>query len=449
MPWLESPFAELNFARAELSPRLRNIATQIMQDGYAVIDTDIDHAVLDRVREGLAPLHPTHTSRVTGVEGPDRIQDAWRVDDGPTKRAVFNLACNPDILNVLRTLYRREPIPFQTLNFARGTEQRTHSDTIHFHSVPHRFMCAVWIALEDVDETSGPLHYYPGSHKLPVFEMSDLGVVSSRAVAIQQGSQRLYTEYERFIQSLCDGLQLKKRTFHAKKGQALIWSANLLHGGEPVSDSMRSRFSQVTHYFFEDCVYYKPLWSDIRAGHTIAINVRNLRNMECIEQHYNGYTLDLVDADASKTAAELFPMDPDKLPVPDLSTEASIRIMAWPRYEPEALERFADQYLRVIAGAEDSCACLRFDANHDGDYASAMQMLASACEKTLGSDASIEILIVNDDFDEVKLRRLGRQLTCTLPVEGGDSIRQEFIRTFPVHQVESAEELANILAILH
>ena len=46
-----------------------------------------------------------------------------------------------------------------------------------------------------------------------------------------------------------------------KKGQALIWSANLLHGGSPAKDPNRTRKSQVTHFFFEGTRYYTPLMS--------------------------------------------------------------------------------------------------------------------------------------------------------------------------------------------
>ena len=46
-----------------------------------------------------------------------------------------------------------------------------------------------------------------------------------------------------------------------KKGHALVWSANLLHGGSPANDPERTRKSQVTHYFFEGTRYYTPLMS--------------------------------------------------------------------------------------------------------------------------------------------------------------------------------------------
>ncbi|MGH8853457.1 MAG: hypothetical protein ACREWI_04160 [Telluria sp.] len=51
-------------------------------------------------------------------------------------------------------------------------------------------------------------------------------------------------------------------SFHAKKGLALIWAANLMHGGRKQRDPAVTRWSQVTHYFFDDCAYYTPMLSD-------------------------------------------------------------------------------------------------------------------------------------------------------------------------------------------
>ena len=36
-------------------------------------------------------------------------------------------------------------------------------------------MVGIWVALEDVDEECGPLVYYPGSHKLPIYLNEHVG----------------------------------------------------------------------------------------------------------------------------------------------------------------------------------------------------------------------------------------------------------------------------------
>ena len=70
-------------------------------------------------------------------------------------RAVRAIALAPRVLRLLRQLYDRKPLPFQTLNFPIGTEQKVHSDVIHFSSDPPSYMCGVWVALEDIDMGNG------------------------------------------------------------------------------------------------------------------------------------------------------------------------------------------------------------------------------------------------------------------------------------------------------
>jgi ectoine hydroxylase-related dioxygenase (phytanoyl-CoA dioxygenase family) len=156
------------------------------------------------------------------------------------------------VLALLRDLYGREPLPFQTLNFRVGTEQAAHSDTLHFNSKPPGFMCGVWVALEDIDEDNGPLVYYPGSQKLPEVTMQDVGVPAT---------SEAYLEYEAYIQRLIEREGLEPSSGHLRKGQALVWASNLLHGGAKQRDPQRTRLSQVTHYYFDGCQYYTPMHS--------------------------------------------------------------------------------------------------------------------------------------------------------------------------------------------
>jgi hypothetical protein len=53
----------------------------------------------------------------------------------------------------------------------------------------------------------------------------------------------------------------------------LIWCANLLHGGSRQNNPRLTRWSQVTHYYFDDCIYYTPAFSDEALGR---LDLRNL-----------------------------------------------------------------------------------------------------------------------------------------------------------------------------
>jgi hypothetical protein len=43
--------------------------------------------------------------------------------------------------------------------------------------------------------------------------------------------------------------QLVRAEIHLRRGLAVVWAANLLHGGSPIHDPTRTRGSQVTHYY--------------------------------------------------------------------------------------------------------------------------------------------------------------------------------------------------------
>lgn len=76
-----------------------------------------------------------------------------------------------------------------------------------------------------------------------------------------ESGERFYPQYEKKIKELVDKHDLHPDYGVIKKGEALIWHANLLHGGSEQRDLSRSRHSQVTHYFFAGCRYYTPLLS--------------------------------------------------------------------------------------------------------------------------------------------------------------------------------------------
>ena len=55
---------------------------------------------------------------------------------------------------------------------------------------------------------------------------------------------------------------LKPKKFIARKGECVIWLANLLHGGSKQNNPNLTRWSQVTHYYFKDCKYIVPAKSE-------------------------------------------------------------------------------------------------------------------------------------------------------------------------------------------
>ncbi len=161
----------------------------------------------------------------------------------------------PGLIRLLSMLLGKPVIPFQTLNFTLGSEQRAHSDAIHMTTEPPGYLIATWIALEDCTEDNGPLFYYPGSHRLDYVttEHYDSG---NTAFTIGSDSNK---RYEDKIAELIEKQGLEPKLFLAKRGDVLIWHANLLHGGSPIRKPGATRKSMVCHYFAEGVICYHEM----------------------------------------------------------------------------------------------------------------------------------------------------------------------------------------------
>ena len=258
----------------------RRIAMDLHQRGYAVLDFPDEQlgARIDRIKSSLADRFAgqSNDAEPSAEHSVGRAQDAWTFD--PDVRAI---ACNRQILVLLAKLYGRSPFPFQTLNFPIGTEQHLHSDSIHFSSIPERFMCGVWLAFEDVHAGAGPLTYVPGSHKWPILSNTMIG---RRGFGAERDLAQ--SPFETAWEALTQVCGQQQETFLARKGQALIWAANLLHGGNARNNPERTRWSQVTHYYFDDCIYYTPAYSDEPLGR---LDLRAIVDIETDELKPNVY----------------------------------------------------------------------------------------------------------------------------------------------------------------
>jgi hypothetical protein len=169
----------------------------------------------------------------------------------PVLKEVIN---HPKVTSKLEELIGEEVIPFQSINFLKGSEQAAHSDSVHMGTYPLGGLIAIWVALEDIDEQNGGLFYYPGSHKLP-YATNEMVGNKTGAILSPNPNQN----YEDYVQGQIENRDLAKQHFIAQKGDVLIWHANLLHGGLLHVDSSRSRKSMVVHYFVKDRICYHEL----------------------------------------------------------------------------------------------------------------------------------------------------------------------------------------------
>ncbi len=155
----------------------------------------------------------------------------------------------PAVTAFLELIFESRVFASQSLTFLRGSAQEPHQDSAYVaYTIPRQF-AASWIALEDVTIGAGELFYYDGSHRFPDFLYG--GDYKSVSEAERCGAtDDLPIEINAHVNGLSRQAAehgLSKSVFAAKKGDALIWHADLVHGGNPISTSA-TRKSLVTHY---------------------------------------------------------------------------------------------------------------------------------------------------------------------------------------------------------
>ncbi|MFT5573703.1 MAG: hypothetical protein ACI9FR_002638 [Cryomorphaceae bacterium] len=222
------------------------LKTTFSSTGYAIINTNLDEAVLDGAIADLNPYfgadrqHPIHVPYADN----GRVQDGWHISQN-----VLKVAQCPAIIEAIEGIYNAKARPFQTLNFYKGTEQRAHVDSIHFNSEPFGAMCGVWVALEDIGQEQGPLAYHSGSNRLPEMNYDYFDLESSSSN---------YDLYLECLHEVIDKNNFSLEHATIKKGQALIWAANTIHGGAKQTNKELTRYSQVTHYYLGGAKAWRP-----------------------------------------------------------------------------------------------------------------------------------------------------------------------------------------------
>jgi hypothetical protein len=117
-----------------------------------------------------------------------------------------------------------------------------------------------------------------------------------------------------------------------------------------------------------------------------------------------------------------------------LATEAPIRVIAWPEYRSaEDLLVLFEQFAPELRAREDVCLCLRYDLAYDRPTHEPTRVIEEACTKTLGPDADLNILILDDPADESDWPALGRSVDYALMLPSAkDGIRASFLESVNV-----------------
>jgi ectoine hydroxylase len=250
-PWLDRPDAKEELLNNKVYQELpENTKVQLMQwveNGFIIIKNFLSAASADDVNKEIDKL--LAQKKIQALAN-GKIMFAFKQSE-----LLKSIITDKRIVDLMTFIFQQDIIPFQTINFIKGSQQRAHSDSIHMTTYPLGYLAAAWLALDDVDDENGSLFYYSGSHRLPYVLAPDLNTKK----AVLQLDPQTHQHYEDKMEEVIQGNGLKKTDFHAQKGDLFIWHANLIHGGNIIKNDSRTRKSMVVHYFAKNVVKYHEI----------------------------------------------------------------------------------------------------------------------------------------------------------------------------------------------
>ena len=213
--------------------------------GYLVLEGFFEPERVAAVNAEIDEL--TSTGSLKSHHRSPRVMNAHRKSD-----AARGLVDDERLRQVLELIMGRRAELFQTISFARGSQQSAHSDAFHMMTEPPGYLVGVWVALEDIAEDAGPVFYLPGSHRLPYVMTEDLDLEATSPLLTADKGRA----YVARMREVVGSAGIEPRPFTASAGDVLVWHHNLLHGGSAIERQGATRRSLVAHFFAEGVLCY-------------------------------------------------------------------------------------------------------------------------------------------------------------------------------------------------
>src|ERR1039457_2092408 len=159
--------------------------SQFERDGYLVLEGHFAPHQIDRAASAMRRLLDERPGEVVAESLRTGRRTFWAQADGRECRhfkfndlhlmsgEVRELALDPGLASALEGALGEPAVLFGSQDYQRGSSLRMHIDSLYTTPRTPHSLAAAWIALEDVHPDSGPLFFYPGSHRIPLIESND------------------------------------------------------------------------------------------------------------------------------------------------------------------------------------------------------------------------------------------------------------------------------------
>jgi phytanoyl-CoA hydroxylase len=235
-----------------------NLVQFFSDHGYCIIPAALAERQIDKYLEDLQALTQScdylkvsDGREIRTIRNSDVLKPGTKIlDTISIIESGRELALHETIVKVLMALFGGQPLAFQSLHFEVGSTQALHQDTAYVVVDQPNSLIASWIALEDVQAGSGELMYIPGSHRLDDFVY---GNGTRKYWDPSRDGHEIHNHHLWWLSNLPtddSGIASERQKFLPRKGDVLLWHADLVHGGNLIEDGSLTRRSLVTHYTF-------------------------------------------------------------------------------------------------------------------------------------------------------------------------------------------------------
>lgn len=155
---------------------------------------------------------------------------------------------NTILLAIQDLLFGRPTSLYTSLFYERGSQQPPHRDTPVFCTRPEYLYFGNTVYLEAAGEENGCLEVIEGGHLVGELDREALATRQYGSLDdIPSIDNQLWMEYQQRVVDRCNKLALPRRKLLMEAGDAVIWHPQLPHGGSPIRDMERTRYSFVFH----------------------------------------------------------------------------------------------------------------------------------------------------------------------------------------------------------
>jgi len=155
---------------------------------------------------------------------------------------------NPLHLAVSDVLFGGRTALYTSLFYETGSQQPIHRDTPVFSTRPEYLYFGNTVYLEPAGDDNGCLEVIEGGHLVGELNREEMATAHYGSLdEVRPDDGDLWIKYQDTVVERCTKRGLTKKKLYVEAGDSLIWHPQLPHGGSPIRDKMKTRFSLVIH----------------------------------------------------------------------------------------------------------------------------------------------------------------------------------------------------------